>query len=104
MRTSKASNGSGRRTKKTATGAHSKATPGVAAQAQMSPQIFISYRRSDSSGYAGRIQDRLQGEFGSDVVFMDVDAIRAGVNFVEAVREAVTRCSVLLVLIGPNWL
>jgi hypothetical protein len=69
----------------------------------MSSKIFISYRRDDSSGHAGRALDRLQREFGSNVV-MDVDAIPLGVNFVKALHEEVARCGVLLAVIGPGWL
>jgi len=67
-------------------------------------KIFISYRHDDSSGYAGRVHDRLQHEFGADLVFMDVDAIPLGVNFVKILREEVARCGVLLAVIGPDWL
>ena len=48
------------------------------------PKIFISYRRGDSAAHTGRIYDRLEGHFGQGQVFMDVDAIRPGLNFVEA--------------------
>ena len=41
----------------------------------MDQNIFISYRRGDSEGYAGRIFDRLQDHFGIDRVFMDVTDI-----------------------------
>ena len=34
--------------------------------------IFINYRRSDSSGYAGRLRDHLVTQFGRDRVFIDV--------------------------------
>ena len=37
------------------------------------PKIFISYRRDDSAGHAGRLYDRLEGHFGQGQVFMDVD-------------------------------
>jgi hypothetical protein len=53
------------------------------------PKIFISYRRNDSASNAGRIYDRLEGHFGQGQVFMDVDTIRPGVDFVEVVQEAV---------------
>ena len=49
------------------------------------PRIFISYRRDDSAAHAGRLYDRLEGHFGQGQVFMDVDAIRPGVDFVEVV-------------------
>lgn len=70
----------------------------------MVERIFISYRREDSAGHAGRVFDRLKGDFGGDVLFMDVDAIPLGANFVRVLREEVGRCSVLLAIIGPGWL
>ena len=47
------------------------------------PRIFISYRREDSSGHAGRLYDLFARHFGKDQVFMDIDTIRPGVDFVE---------------------
>src|SRR5262249_27976824 len=70
----------------------------------MAIKIFISYRRDDSAGHAGRIHDRLEHEFGRDLLFMDVDAIPLGVNFIRVLREEVAKCDALLVVIGPNWL
>lgn len=67
------------------------------------PGVFISYRREDSPGHAGRIFDRVRARFGADVVFMDVTAIDAGVDFVEAIDRAVGTCDVLLAVIGPHW-
>jgi len=67
-------------------------------------RIFISYRRTDSAGYAGRIYDRLTAHFGADAVFMDVDTIEAGVDFVEVLQNAVQSCDVLVALIGRRWL
>lgn len=66
--------------------------------------IFISYRRDDSAGYAGRIHDRLSGAFGPERTFMDVDNIPIGVNFVDALSSEVAKCDVLLALIGRRWL
>jgi predicted ATPase len=70
----------------------------------MSRQVFISYRRADSEGYAGRLFDRLSSRFGGRNIFMDVDAIEAGVDFAQAIEGAVQACNVLLALIGPQWL
>jgi beta-lactam-binding protein with PASTA domain len=66
--------------------------------------IFISYRREESAGHAGRIYDRLREKFGKDRVFMDVSAIEPGVDFAEAIDRAVGSCAVLLVVIGRKWL
>ena len=67
-------------------------------------KIFISYRRSDTEGYAGRIFDRLGAHFGRQNIFMDVDTIQPGENFVEAIESAVSSCDVLIALIGDEWL
>lgn len=66
--------------------------------------IFISYRREDSAGHAGRLFDRLQERFGKDHVFMDVAGIEPGVDFVEAIDSAVGSCDALIVVIGRKWL
>jgi hypothetical protein len=67
-------------------------------------KIFISYRRDDSAGYAGRIHDRLEKEFGRDLLFMDVDAIPLGVDFVKFLKDAVAQADVMLAIIGQDWL
>jgi TIR domain len=70
----------------------------------MAAKIFINYRRDDSAGHAGRIHDRLEHEFGRDLLFMDVDGIPLGTNFVTILQDAVAKCDVLLAIIGPDWL
>lgn len=65
--------------------------------------IFISYRRSDSAPYAGRLYDRLIARFGEERVFMDLE-IEPGEDFVARIEQGVSQCEVLLVLIGPTWL
>jgi formylglycine-generating enzyme required for sulfatase activity len=70
----------------------------------MTAKVFISYRRDDSAGQAGRVHDRLAQEFGRDLLFMDVDAIPLGADFIKVLREEVARCDVLLAIVGPNWL
>jgi hypothetical protein len=66
--------------------------------------IFISYRRKESSHFAGRLSDRLADSFGTDRVFMDVDTIQPGVDFTQAIGHAVKISDVLLAIIGPHWL
>jgi hypothetical protein len=66
-------------------------------------QIFISYRREEAAGYAGRIYDHLQEDFGEDSVFMDVDAIDPGVDFVERIESAVASADVFLAIVGRGW-
>ncbi|HEY2472868.1 MAG TPA: toll/interleukin-1 receptor domain-containing protein [Terracidiphilus sp.] len=68
------------------------------------PGIFISYRREDSSAYAGRLYDHLVDRFGKDLVFMDVDSIEPGVDFIEVLQNTVGSCDVLIAVIGKHWL
>jgi hypothetical protein len=67
-------------------------------------RIFISYRRDDSAGYAGRLFDRLSDRFGRDQIFMDIDTIEPGLDFVEVIEQAVGSCDVLIALLGRHWL
>jgi formylglycine-generating enzyme required for sulfatase activity len=66
-------------------------------------KIFLSYRRQDSAGIAGRIYDRLRAHFGNDAVFMDIDSIPFGVDFREHIDAAVGQCDVFLAVIGMKW-
>lgn len=70
---------------------------------QAAVRIFLSYRREDSAGYAGRLHDSLSARLAPAEVFMDVDEIEPGVDFMTAIAEAVGRCDVLLALIGTRW-
>jgi formylglycine-generating enzyme required for sulfatase activity len=70
----------------------------------MSAKVFISYRRDDSAGHAGRVHDRLAHEFGSDLLFMDVDSIPLGSDFIKVLRDEVAKCDALLAVIGHHWL
>lgn len=66
--------------------------------------IFVNYRRQDSRADAGRIYDRLSAHFGDDHVFMDIDDINPGENFVQILEDTLDYCAVLIVLIGANWI
>ena len=66
--------------------------------------IFISYRREDAEGQAGRLFERLSECFGSERVFMDVTAIEPGKDFRKEIDRAVAVCDVFLALIGKDWL
>lgn len=66
--------------------------------------VFISYRREDSAGHAGRLFDQLAARLGQHNVFMDVDAIRPGEDFTRVIDERIARCDVMIVMIGKEWL
>ena len=70
------------------------------------PTVFISYRRADSAGHAGRLADSLIARLGRARVFVDVDSIVPGQDFVAAIDDALksrSECA-LLVVIGCSWL
>lgn len=67
------------------------------------PDIFLSYRRSDSGAVANRIYDQLAIFFGADNIFRIEDVSR-GENFVLTLERAIRKCKVMIVLIGQDWL
>jgi TIR domain len=69
----------------------------------MAQRIFISYRRDDSRGYAGRLQGDLSRRYSDEHVFRDVE-IPPGADFGEYITGLVDRCNVVLAIIGPGWL
>src|SRR4051812_2961161 len=66
------------------------------------PSVFVSYRRDDASGSAGRLHDDLTERLGASRVFRDRD-LRPGTNWVEQLRSFAGACHVMLVVIGPRW-
>ena len=70
----------------------------------MAGRIFISYRRTDAKADARSIYQRLQRDFGSRRLFIDVDTIGKGVDFRTELAAALAATSVMLVLIGKDWL
>ncbi|KAA3650918.1 MAG: TIR domain-containing protein [Proteobacteria bacterium] len=67
-------------------------------------QIFISYRRDDSAGHAGRLEEALERHFGTRNVFRDVDDLPPGQPFPAALQARLRGANLVLVLIGPRWL
>jgi hypothetical protein len=65
--------------------------------------VFISYRREDSAGFAGRIYDRLIKQLDPKSVFLDVDNIQPGLDFFDVLDEKLRVCDVLIAIIGKNW-
>lgn len=84
--------------------------PAEPAQAQPLPPppkkagrgIFICYRREDAYP-AGRIKDRLEGRFGKDRVFLDVDALAPGTDYARRIREAIDSAGAAIIVISGNW-
>jgi formylglycine-generating enzyme required for sulfatase activity len=69
----------------------------------MPGKIFINYRRGDDPGFAQALLGRLEQVFPSEQIFMDVDSIEPGLDFVRVLEEQVAQCDVLISVIGKNW-
>jgi TIR domain len=67
-------------------------------------KIVISYRRSDSDVFAGRVRDRIASRFGDQSVFLDIDDIPLGKDFRVHIQDALSQSDVVVVVIGPKWL
>jgi TIR domain/Tetratricopeptide repeat len=72
--------------------------PGVSGQG-----VFLSYRHEDAGPYARSLQLQLSQRIPDATIFMDLDSIEAGLDFTEAIEEAVASCAVLVALIGKQW-
>src|SRR5580765_7867268 len=66
--------------------------------------IFLCYRREDTEHATGRLADRIVMRSDRTSVFMDIDSIPPGTDFVNAIERAIGRCNVVLAMIGPKWL
>ncbi len=66
--------------------------------------VFLSYRRSDTGGEAGRLADTFQHRLGGSLAFRDVADIPLGAQFDSTLDKELAAAKVVLVLIGPTWL
>lgn len=67
-------------------------------------RVFISYRRSDTQWFAGRLADTLCQYFGDERVFRDIEDIKAGADFGEVIHGNLAQTDAAVVLIGDKWL
>jgi hypothetical protein len=70
----------------------------------MAGKIFINYRRGDDPSAAQALLGRLEQAFAPEQLFMDVDNIKPGLDFVRVLNDQVAQCDVLISIIGKNWL
>jgi hypothetical protein len=66
--------------------------------------VFLSYRRTDSGGWAGRIRDHLVVRYGDDHVWQDVDNLTVGSDYLPQILENIAAADAVLIVIGPHWL
>lgn len=64
--------------------------------------VFVSYRRDDSQGFAGRLADDLTDILGDEAVFRDIE-IPVGSDFTDVLHRAIAASDALLVVIGRGW-
>ena len=83
--------------------AHAESRPAQKAR-PVSCSIFVSYRRDDSVHVTGRLCDHLASRFGHESVFRDLDSMPLGVDFRRHIEKTIDNCSVLLAIIGKDWL
>jgi hypothetical protein len=69
----------------------------------MPSKVFISYRRDDAKWQASKIYGALKRVLPADHVFMDIDSIPIGVDYVEFLEGWVDQCDIMLALIGAGW-
>lgn len=67
-------------------------------------QVFISYRRADAQGWAGRLGADLAAAYGDTARFLDFDSIAPGADFRREIERTLADVCIVLVLIGPRWL
>ena len=67
------------------------------------PKIFVSYRRRDSAATSGRLRDHMAAALGEERIFLDVDKIGIGEDFVDAILTEISNAQVMLVMIGRDW-
>jgi hypothetical protein len=70
----------------------------------MSGKIFINYRRGDEPGFTQALLGRLELAFPAERLFIDVDNIPPGEDFVRMLESQVAQCDAMLTVIGTNWL
>lgn len=66
--------------------------------------VFISYRRQEASYLAAWLHDALIHRLGSENVFLDIDCIKPGADFIHSIELALRHSAVVLVIIGSEWL
>ena len=66
--------------------------------------VFVSYRRGDTRGEAGRLTDSLENLLDAACVFRDTDDIPAGEEFDAVLNGELAGTQAVVVLIGKQWL
>lgn len=65
--------------------------------------MFVNYRVQDQPGYATLVHQALAGHLGSSQVFLASRSIRLGDDFADRVFDTLSRCEILIAVIGSSW-
>ena len=76
----------------------------MSTKSKQTGKLFISYRRADARGIAGRLGDTLGAYFGDERVFRDIESIEGGADFGNVIEQNLQTADAIIVLIGPDWL
>jgi tetratricopeptide (TPR) repeat protein len=68
------------------------------------PGVFISYQKSSTRHIVGRLDSFLGRRFGPKQIFRDSARLQAGDKWWPTITDAIGKSSVLLVVIGTDWL
>ena len=68
------------------------------------PGVFLSYRREDAAGHAGRLYDRLKRHLGKHGVFRDKELIQPGGDFRKILHHQLSGADLVIAIIGCRWL
>lgn len=66
-------------------------------------KLFVSYRRNDTKWITAHLCAYLEGHFGVNSVFRDVDSVPLSVDVREHIRKVIDTCDVLIAVVGPSW-
>ncbi len=65
--------------------------------------VFLSYRRESASQAATTLRFALASKLGDWVPFRDAESIPLGIDFHQAILEALRTCRAFLLLVDPTW-
>jgi hypothetical protein len=66
-------------------------------------KVFISYRREDTKWPARQMYEAFSRHLPEGQVFIDIDSIPPGADYVEILQRQVRGCEMVLALIGQEW-
>jgi hypothetical protein len=67
-------------------------------------KTFISYRRKDTAGHAGRLYGNITDQIHKNTVFFDRDKINGGAKYMDVIIKAIESAKAMIVVIGSSWL